>query len=291
MFQKPFALEEAYVMIFEEYSPFWCAPIVPGSRMAVNTAGAVWQLTYDLSAAPEGLIIPGREDSPGSKTFTVKARWKDLYMSDLRWDRRPVTSAHTPTGLPHEYTETVGFSGSLSFNAAHIGESLWEMAGFRRFYRVFIDVKRAVAAPIERSWEMRGAFVDGSSYSGSPIAIARSFNAKEFPELDSLYTLHENHRGPMRAYKTSENIDFTLLGITQSRYQALEPKLGYHVVVELNSGRYRFSYNGHYLPGSQAWTQGRDIVIDGREAGRIVIRLGSTPPGGSTSTDRIYVSR
>lgn len=264
-----FAIEEAYVTIFKEYSPFFCFPVLYGSR---DLGAGGWSLRYDLSknsnlAIPKNLI----DSSNMNQSVPFFALWQDIYMTDLRWGKNPSKVNWTPSGLPYDMNATTGFQSKLSFNAAHFGDTLWRMAGFMKYYRVFLDIKASPSSPIERSWEFRGVSVDSNEYSGSPITLSRGFSVKEIPETDGIITLD----GSWRANSTFMRPDGpdTIPGIevngVRSGSQAIITG-EYKFILTVNSGpTYQFSWNGINYGAAISWTTGITLSIDGNEAGVI----------------------
>jgi hypothetical protein len=141
--RRLFAIEEAYVTIFPEYSPFFNFPALLGSR-TLDSNG--WRITYDLSNN-SNLALTGFNDPLNSNiSVPFYAKWQDVYMTDLRWSKKPIRTTWTPSGLPYGLSETIGYDGSVSFNAAHFSDALWKMSGFRKYWRIYVDIK---ASPTE----------------------------------------------------------------------------------------------------------------------------------------------
>jgi hypothetical protein len=292
-----FAIEEAYVTIYEEYSPFFNAPAMPRSRKPGPNG---WELGYDL-ALYDNPGDPARHlalwDRPGANPRGVLARWTDVYMSDLRWDRNPRTVSLDSSGLPHQSKVTIGFEGELSFNAPHFARTLVEMSGFNRYWRIFVDVKRDKWSPIEASFEFRGASVVKDGTSGSPIGLARAFAVQEFTEGDALYAVDPTFRFELAAYKQipfggQEQIPVEVLHVQQSHFgytlngqYPLSIALGTHYT--LAKPTYKLTYNGHALDDIP-WQVGREFRIDGYEAGVLTFRImGAAPEPGALDVIRV----
>lgn len=295
-----FALEEAYVTIFEEYSPFFNAPVLPqGRKRGVNG----WELTYDLSLYSSG--DPAKNLALWDRTVgpprTVYARWDDLFMSDLKWDRRIRSQSNEVTGLPHGHSANYGTEGQLSFGAAHFGTDLEAMLGFNKFWRIFVDKKRTRRSPVEQSWMFSGAWVRDDNMGGSPFAIQRSWEVKEFTKGDAMYVLHQDYRFALSGYKLlatgeTENIPAEVMSIERSRRAPLVPLVGgYQLTITAGTNThpiaplYKLTYNG-VVKDNFAWIQGSDVYIDGLAAGVITLRLTASVPPNLGVSDTIIVA-
>lgn len=280
-----FALEEGYVTIFEEYTFFWNIPILLGSRTIDSQTGQ-WQMRYDITGRSGMKVAAHHSTFPNYSKF-FKAKWSDLYMSDIRWDKSPITVDHVPAGLPGDFQDTIGHNGKLSFNAAHYNNALWSMTGFRKSWRVFVDFKREPSSPIERTWEFRGCTVTSNDYSGSPLTLNRGFKVREIPETDGIHTLDPELRGRMTFVRGDQISEVEILDIKPTDGFVLTDA-SYVLKIEPDNLTWKFTYNN--VVTNFAWAEFKVVAVPGGSAGTLYMMMnGAAGPSLAKQEDILVV--